>query len=287
MSVAWGFGIVRTSEWSDVGRAELAELCDLASKAAEIRFEPVVATSYRELLARIEEGAIGLAWLPPIPTTDVEERRLATPLAIPRRHGASTYHAALVVRRNGPRSIAELEGRRVAWVQRDSAAGYLVPRLELVARGVDVLRFFAREIFVHAHGRVVDAVASGDADVGATYCHLDAEQRVVSGSWMDLDGRPVRPVEALATFGPIPNDALVASTALPASARSALARWLLALDARSRELFARLLGASDFRVPSPDHFDALKHSLRVARARGHDKLPRESRSGIRVPRRRS
>ena len=52
-----------------------------------------------------------------------------------------------------------------------------------------------------------------------------------------------------------------------------------------RDLFERLLGAHDFRVPSPDHFDALRHSLRAARARGHDAMPPESRRGLRAARR--
>lgn len=284
---AWGFGIVRASEWLDVGKSQIDELCALASSAAGVRFEPFVATSYRELVGALENGELGMAWLPPLATIDVDERRLGSPLAIPSRRGSSSYHAALVVRRGGPKSLAELEGRRVAWVQRDSAAGYLVPRVNLAGQGFDVLRFFSREIFVHEHNRVIDAVAGGDADVGATYCHLGEGGRVVSGSWLDADGRALRPLEALATFGPIPNDALVGSNALPAAARSALARWLLALDPRARDLFARLLGTADFRVPSPDHFDALKHSLRVARARGHDALPRDSRSGLRVAKRSS
>ena len=71
----------------------------------------------------------------------------ATPLAIPTRRGATVYHAALIVRRDGPKTIEECRGRRATWVQRDSAADYLVPRLHMAAQGLDVLRFFSRELF--------------------------------------------------------------------------------------------------------------------------------------------
>jgi phosphonate transport system substrate-binding protein len=283
VNAEWGFGIVRTTEGPDT-RTLFDELCALGSEVAGIHLVPHIATDYAELVGALEDGALGLAWLPPIPTIDIDANGAGSVLAIPSRAGSTSYHSALVVRRGGPKSLAELQGRRAAWVQRDSAAGYLVPRMHLAGQGFDVLRFFARELFVHSHTAVIDAVSSGEADVGATYCHVDASSRIVSAPWLDKDGSSIRPLEALVTVGPIPNDALVASTELAAPVRSAIARWLLAPEPRARELFAKLLDAKDFRVPSPEHYEALRHALRAARARGHDALPPESRMRIRPAR---
>jgi phosphonate transport system substrate-binding protein len=287
VTTAWGFGIVPSTELQDAGRMLFEELCERASDEAGVRFTPVVEPGYRELVASFERGEVGIAWMPPVPTIElVEVRRTATPLAIPARRGATIYHAALIVRRGGPKTIEECRGRRAAWVQRDSAAGYLVPRLQMAAQGLDVLRFFSRELFMHSHPAVVDAVVSGEADVGATYCHVEpGTNKVARAAWTDEDGRPLRPIESIATFGPIPNDALIASNELPLPCRTALTRWLLDLDPRARDLFERILGAHDFRVPSTDHFDALRHALRAARARGHDAMPPESRRGIKIARR--
>lgn len=284
MSEFWGFGIVRANDWSD-GKTPFAELCSLASAAAGLRFEPVYTSSYDELAAAIREGEVGLAWLPPVPTIELENRGVASVLAIPARRGATTYHAAFITRRGGPKTLAELRGRRAAWVQRDSAAGYLVPRMHLAAQGFDVLRFFSRELFVHSHSGVVDAVVNGDVDVGATFCNVDVPTgRVVRSSWQDESGASLRPVEAIATMGPIPNDAVVASSKVPAAARSSLTRWLLTLDGRSKEIFEKLLGSGDFRVPAPNHYEMLRHALRAAHARGHDALPPSSRMRMRVGR---
>ncbi|MBX3264563.1 MAG: phosphate/phosphite/phosphonate ABC transporter substrate-binding protein [Labilithrix sp.] len=283
----WGFGIVQTPELDRAGRAAFDALCELVSEATEVRFRSTIWGSYRELSDAIEAGEVGLAWLPPLPAIDLEERGVASALAIPARNGATTYHSALIVRRGGPRSIEELRGRRAVWVERDSAAGYLVPRMRLAAQGIDVLRYFTREIFIHSHAGVVDAVVHGEADVGATYCHVDPSNKVVRGAWMDDDRRSLRPIDVLATFGPIPNDALVGSNELSAPTRSSLTRWLLGPSPRARELFRTLLGGSDFRVPTHAHYDPLKHMARAARARGHDAGPSSSRMGIRVARRRS
>ena len=283
MSEVWGFGIVRANDWSD-GKTPFEELCTLASAAAGVRFEPVLTSSYAELTAAIREGEVGLAWLPPVPTIELETRNAASVLAIPSRRGATIYHAAFITRRGGPKTLAELRGRRAAWVQRDSAAGYLVPRMHLAAQGFDVLRFFARELFVHSHSGVVDAVVNGDADVGATFCGVDGTGKVIRSAWQDEAGNNLRPIEALATMGPIPNDALVAASEVPAGARASLTRWLLTLDGRAKDIFERLLGSGDFRVPAPNHYEMLRHALRAAHARGHDSLPPDSRMRMRVGR---
>lgn len=272
------------------GRALLEDLCAAIGAACDITLVPTVASTYRELANGLASGRLGIAWLPPVTTLDVVGRRAGSVLAIPSRRGVTSYYSALIVRRGGPRTLDDLRGRRAAWVQRESAAGYLVPRLHLASCGFDVLRFFARELFVHSHPAVVDAIVSGEADVGATYCNVDPQTRcVVRSAWQDEAGAVIRPIEALATVGPIPNDALVASSALPAGARSTLARWLFALErdpsatgGRARAAFDRLLGASDFRVPSDEHYKALEHTLRVAHARGQDGLPPSSRMRMRA-----
>jgi ABC-type phosphate/phosphonate transport system substrate-binding protein len=284
-----GFGIVPAHEPHDV-REPLTELCALVSDAMGRALVPRVASGYGELAAGLEGGDLALAWLPPVPTIDLDARRVASVLVIPSRRGATSYHAALIVRRGGPKTLAELGGRRAAWVHRDSAAGYLIPRLHLATQGIEVLHFFAREIFVHAHAAVVEAVAAGEADVGATFCLVDpTTARPVRGAWLGEAGEPIRPIEALATMGPIPNDALVAAASVPAAERSALTRWLLSLEGaedpakkRALELFRRLLGATDFRIASPDHYEALRHTLRAARARGQDALPPDSRMRVRA-----
>lgn len=284
MTEAWGFGIVRTANWSD-GKAPFAELCELASTALGVRFKPIMTTSYDELAEAIGDGEVGVAWLPPVPTVELEGRGAVSILAIPARRGGTSYHAAFIVRRGGPKTLAELRGRRAAWTQRDSASGYLIPRMHLAAQGFDVLRFFARELFVHSHAGVVEAVVSGDADVGAAWCYVDgATGKIARSAWQDDAGANLRPIEVLATTSAIPNDAIVASSQVQAATRSGLTRWLLSLDGRARELFEMVVGSGDFRVPAPDHYDMLRHALRAARARGHDALPPSSRMRMRVGR---
>ena len=85
-------------------------------------------------------------------------------------------------------------------------------------------------------------------------------------------------------MGPIPNDALVAASEVPAAARSALTRWLLTLDGRAKDIFDGSARLGRFPRPGHDHYEVLRHALRAAHARGHDALPPSSRMRMRVGR---
>jgi ABC-type phosphate/phosphonate transport system substrate-binding protein len=248
----------------------LKELCAIVSEAADASISAFYADSYKELVEKIRREEVGMALMPPIPAIDLEDEGIASPLALPCRNESTSYYSALITREGRAKGIAELQGMRVAWVAQESAAGYLVPRMHLASMGLDVKTFFAHETFTHSHLGVVDAVVSGKADVGATFCTLDpTSKRVLNAGWTAADGSKIRDVDVVATPGPIPNEAIVASTKVPASVRSGITRWLLAPDPRARDLLLELFRVHSFRVASGAHYESLRHVMRAARARGH------------------
>jgi phosphonate transport system substrate-binding protein len=258
-----------------VGAAQmrLKELCAILSEATDTTLLPFHAASYADLAQAIRSGDVGVAWMPPIPSIELEAEGVASPLAVASRQDDSTsYCSALIARRAGAKTIGELRGLRAAWVDRESAAGYLVPRLHLASLGFDPKAFFSQESFERSHLAVVDAIAEGRADVGATFCTIDPQsKRVVTAGWTASNGASIRSVETIETIGPIPNDAVVAAARVPAAVKAGVARWFLAPDARGQELLAELFHAPRaFKVASGAHFDSLRHMVRAARARGYD-----------------
>ena len=238
------------------------------------RVSPNFVANYRELAAGLADGTVGLAWMPPIPSVEVMENGSGTVIALPARKSGISYYSAFIVHRGGPRTLRDCAGKRIAWVDSESAAGYVIPRLHLASQGIDVQTFFGHETFAGSHTAVVDAVSSGRVDVGAAFCNIDPEtQRVLNAAWTDGEGRSIHPVEMIAHTGAIPNDAIIASTKLPLPVRTTLTRWLLQLGPREKALFQKLLSAVEFRVFSPAHFDPLKHMIRAARARGYSIPP--------------
>jgi phosphate/phosphite/phosphonate ABC transporter binding protein len=274
------FGIVRGADF--VGLSTLRKLCEAAGSALGMPVEATLVPDHRSLAEDLAGGHVAFGWLSPLFALTLLDRELANPLAIPVRKGQIAYHSALITKKGGPKTLAELGGTRAAWVDQDSVAGYVVPRTHLAAAGHDVRRFFGRETFHHGHRAVVDAVARGEADVGATYCQLGDDGQVVGGAWYDANGERTRPIKVLTTMGPIPNDALLAAAKVPASVRVTLTRFLLTPPKEVQTLLEGVFDSSQFRVADATHYEPLGHILRTARARGYDALPSDSRTAIRI-----
>jgi ABC-type phosphate/phosphonate transport system substrate-binding protein len=264
----WGFGVVR-AETMAAPQAVLAEICELASAATGEKWVPQFAETYRELSATLGSGKTGLAWMPPIPAVDLEESGGGFVLVLPARKGQATYHSALIARKGTVKTIEDCKGKSVAWVDHESASGYVIPRIHLASLGIDVASFFSKEIFAKTHMGVVDAVVAARADVGATFCNFTPGSKIVSNAaWTDADGSNPRAVDMLTSTGAIPNDAIVGTSKLPLPLRASVTRFLIELSPRGKQLFEQLLRATEFRVSRPGHFEPLKHMVRMARVRG-------------------
>lgn len=262
-----------------VAAACFVDLCRAASAAlGEIELAPRHFPSYAALREAIAAGDVALAWAPPLLGSDLSDAGLATPIAVPVRHGATTFSAAFVVtkstikdHREWPtkRALEAIRGKKVAWVESKSASGYLIPRLHLASHGFDPATFFSVEEYVGTHLGALDAVTTGRVDVATTFCRVEpGTGRVLSAGWLRGDGKPIRSVEIAATTSPVPNDAVVIAAGRDASEREAIVRWLLAPDRASQALLLELMTTATFRLAEADHFAPLGRVLHAARALG-------------------
>lgn len=266
---SFGFGLARALDFH-ASVSKFTELCDLLGKDIGAVFYPHHALSYDALGVGLERGELGLAWMPPIPAIEVLDRGAGSLLVAPVRRGSTLFHSALIVRPNGPKTIDALRGCRVGWVDKSSAAGHLVPKMHLASSGHPLHGFFAQETFLGSHIAVVDALLSDRIDVGATFCKLQGDSgRVLHAAWTSPDGKIVRPVEVLATIGPIPNDVIIAGGKLPNDVQQRVLRWFLdPSSSRARQLLAELVRADAYRSVVRSHFEPLRRMMSASAARG-------------------
>ncbi|GAC1540814.1 MAG: hypothetical protein NVS3B10_05470 [Polyangiales bacterium] len=218
------FGFAPSVE-GDRTRQALVELCRVLGDAVGLDVAPMRVQSYQALERAILEGRASFGWFPPVVLARLELSGRVVPIAQCVRAGGATYHTCLIVRSDSAlHKLDDVVAVRAAWVDRSSAAGYVFPRLLFAANGVDPAKAFRQESFVQSHAEVVRHIVEGSADIGATFASLGADGRVVRGGWTDPDGSNARPVRVLATFGPIPNDAMAASTGLSPEITEALRR---------------------------------------------------------------
>lgn len=265
---SYAFGLVRTFDSVEV-RTRLADACELLSRALGVVVFPQMSVSYRELAESLDRGALGFAWMPPILAIELEDRKRIVPVALPVRRGSTSFHAAILGRRGVVRTLDDLRGKRAVWVDRESAAGYQVPRMHLVSSGFDVRTLFASETFVHSHSAVIDAMVAGRADVGASFCIIDpGTQRVIQASWTARDGTAAKAVDVVALVGPIPNDAIVAAADVPEELRAKLLAALTSGDPKLRAALDIVLRADGYRAASSAHFEPLRRTIANAKERG-------------------
>lgn len=90
------------------------------------------------------------------------------PLAIAAEQKAGTRFRGIIIARkdSGLDSLPALKGKRLVFVERDSAAGYIFQMLLLKKAGLEVNRDFILLPFARKHDNVVMAVFNGAADAG-------------------------------------------------------------------------------------------------------------------------
>lgn len=235
--------------------ALLQSVCDELEKRSGRSIKPLVLRSYDKLVNFMREGGVHLAWAPPLIAIDLERETQARIRLCARRAGRLDYMSVLfAMKRSGIVKLSDLVGRRVAWVAKESSAGYVVPRMQIAAEGLDPDVIFTEQTFRRTHEAVVKAVVSGEADVGATFASFGANAKEpTTAGWLEASV-PNADVSVIATAGPIPSDVIAMSAELSEDTASQLSDALRDLG----QPVKLLLGAESFERPDTAHFDALR-----------------------------
>ncbi len=254
-------GIALTTD-PERSRELLDEFCRCLARATGVNVTAHGMWHYHHLLEALAAEELDLVWLPPLLALRALARVQCVPVAVPVRHGVSTYSSALICRPDSPiRSLDDLHGVSAAWVDRQSAAGYLIIRALLRSRKVDLNAAFGHEKFLGTHDAVAAAVLDQEVDVGATFAHFapDADSstdRPTAAGWGEAD------VRILCSAGPIPSDIVAANRTLTEETRGAVQQALVELSDPELATAAReLLAAESFVAPTKQHLASLRHIL--------------------------
>ena len=251
-------------------RAALAALCESLSRVLDVRVTGANPASYSELQSELEKDRVQYAWMSPALVVLGKEKLRLEPLLSAVREDRADYRSVLFVDERGPiRSVADLQGTTVAWVDRASASGYLVPRLHLASRGIDPTHLFREELFVRSHAEVVRAVFDGRAQVGATYAQMPDEHAPIRRAGF-RDVAPDRDARVLEWSRAIPNDVIVGHGLISRVAHQRFAAAIETLAAREdgKKLLYAAFHAERF-APTPAHaLRPLWQMVRLARKHG-------------------
>lgn len=212
------------------------------------------ASDYSGIMDLIDRGDIDIAWLGTMSSAEARHNPNIKLIAKPVRFGSTSYRGLIITRQDsGINRLTDLRGKSVAWVEPESASGYLFPKALLIDAGVDPEKDLERTEFLGTHDAVVLNVALGRFDAGA--CYDDARENL-------RDESQAKQLRILASTPDISNEAIVVRSNLPSDLIEKIKRALLELDINTplgKEVLAELTNVQGFVPANEQDYDYIEH----------------------------
>lgn len=141
----------------------------------EVPIKLMVAADYAGVIQAFAAKQLDVAYMSPAAYASawLESNGDVVPLVVTQEaDGSTSYVSVLYVRADSSiRSLADMKGHSLAWADPNSASGYLIPRAEFRAQGIDPEpgKYFSSTGFAGGHEQAVVAVLNHQYDAGVTW----------------------------------------------------------------------------------------------------------------------
>ena len=197
------------------------QVAHLLEVATGYRFESFVATSYAGVIEAMGAGRADIGWLNTFSYVIAHQKYGVEVRLVTVRFGLPYYRAEIIAQSaSGINSLADLKGKRFAFVDPASTSGYLFPLAGLKKAGYDPAKFFGQTVFAGSHNNVVLAVYQGRAEAGAVFEDARAS---VQKTLPDV----MQKLKVIWKSDPIPNDTVSFRKDLPADVKDRVSTALL------------------------------------------------------------
>ena len=218
-----------------------------------------IAKDYGDLRVRMEEGTVDIGSFSPFAYVDAAKSGKIRIIAQSLMYGSATYRGVIVARKDsGLKTIADLRGKRFAFVDPKSASGYVYVRAMLLDKGIAPESYFKQTLFAGDHNKVIATVLDGRADAGATY---EGALNVAKDMGMPSDNLAI-----LAGTEPIPHDAIAVRVQLTDALAKQIQSSLVNMDKTDagRLVIAKnKKGLTGFVVGEDKTFDVVRRTAKA------------------------
>lgn len=194
------------------------------------------------------------------------------------RHGKKTYQSQFIAKKGRFKTLKDLEGKRVAFVDAASMSGYLLPLKMLQDAGV---KLGGDPIFAMKHDNVVSMVYQGQTDAGATfYSPPDAKEgiqdarRLVRTQYPDVEEK----IEIVQLTDEIPNDPIVFRKDLPEEVKTKLTDAFLAMvkTPEGLEAFKAVYGVTGIERATDADYESVRQMIAKLGSVGRDAIDKSA-----------
>ncbi len=165
------------------------------------------------------------------------------PLLVTREaDGSTSYVSVMYVRADsGIAALEQMRGKAMGWADPNSASGYLIPRSEMRAAGINPDQFFSRTGFAGGHEQLMVAVLGRQFDAGVAWASGQGEMsegfsRGALRAAVDKGLLRMADIRIIWRSRPIQNGPLVVRSDLPDSFKQDMVAFHLALPGYAPEI---------------------------------------------------
>lgn len=213
-----------------------------------------IGKNYEDLRLAFEKGTLSFAIVPPRVAVKLEK---TTPLRylLKKVYGQSEYYySAIVAQSKSPfKKLKQLKGKKIGFVDQESASGYLYPKLMLEQAG---LAGSYEESFWGTHEKALEALKEKKVDAVGVWADEPSSK---NGAWTKM-GENTKDYRVLDYSEPIPNDPLIVREDFYKKAPSTVLRLMEVLLALSEEttLVKEITGADKLTTATKTHFESVR-----------------------------
>lgn len=218
-------------------RGMFRPLLDYLKEQTGIAFRISISPSYEQLTADMNSGYVQIGTISPSAYLKAKAkypnlRYLATVMKPLGNSVRDYYLGYIIVRKDSKyRTIEDLRGRTLAFVELDSTSGYKVPAGVMAQMGIDPKSYFKKYFFVGNHDEVIKAVKNRSVDAGATSdTNLESAEKIYGNIFRVVLKTP-----------PIPNECWLAGKGVPPEIAEKIKTVLLGINENTRTADGRVV----------------------------------------------
>ena len=235
-------------------------------KATGLAWKVTAMSSYAAQVEAMGSGSVDVGFFAPLQMTLVIGKGYGTPILGALRKDdtgqlATTYKSQILVRTDsGINSIADLKGKKFAFVDPLSASGYVYPTLAIKNKtGQAPNTFFSSTTFAGSHPNAALAVYNKQVDGAAMF--IDARDSLVATT-PDIKTA----TRVIDTAGPIPNDGVALRKGFPDDVGKQVKDALIAYskDPAGAKVLSALFAWDGVQEVTASFYDAIKEAAALA-----------------------
>ena len=159
------------SQQAEELNAKTKPMADLLSKELGIDCEVIVSTNFNGLVEAMAAKKVDIGFLAPVNYVQAHDQKHAADLLLQTvRNGSDHYRAQFVKKADNKdiNKIEDVKGKKIAYTDPTSAAGYTYPALMLKKANIDPQKD-VQPIYAGGHDKALQALLRGDVDVATTF----------------------------------------------------------------------------------------------------------------------